>query len=184
MKKFLLSITVLAVLLVGSCKKLKSLADIQFGVPIKETVDVPGLPGAPTIPGNGLTTSLPPIGSKTNSEEYIRQYNTSSDFITEVKIAEMKLTIEAPSSQTFDIVDSLWLFISAPGLGEQLAAYEYNIPNGTQVINMDIVDMNIKDYFLQDSIYFRLQGHFYSAPDSTTRLTIETKFDAVANPLN
>lgn len=185
MKKFLLSITVLAVLFAGSCKKLKSLADIQFGVPYKETVDIPELPDVPAvIPPGGVTASIPPIGTATNSEEYIRQYNTSSDFIIEAKLSEMQLVIEQPATQNFDDIDSLWLYISATGLDEVLAAFKYDIPDGVQTVNMDVQDLNLKDYFLQDYIYLRLQGHFYEVPDSTTRLTITTKFDVVANPLN
>lgn len=171
-------------LAISACtKKLEDLIEVKFSVPHTKQVNVQGLPGNPPIPSQGLTTSIPPIGVETKSEEYIRQYNTSSDLVTEAKLSELKLDIISPATQTFDMVDSLWLFVSATGLPETQAAYYFNIPKGLRTLNMITSDENLKDYFLRDSMFFRLQGHFYNAPDSATVFSISTKFDAVAKPL-
>ncbi|MBW7912447.1 MAG: hypothetical protein H3C54_01790 [Taibaiella sp.] len=173
-----------ALLVLSACtKKLEDLVEVKFSVPHTKQVNVQGLPGNPPIPSQGLTTSIPAIGVETKSEEYIKQYNTSSELITEAQLSEMKLEINTPSSQTFDMVDSLWLFVSATGLPEVQAAYYFDIPKGLRALDMITSDENLKDYFLRDSMYFRLQGHFYTAPDSATVFTITTKFDAVAKPL-
>ncbi len=173
-----------ALLALSSCtRKLEDIVQVKFSVPHTKQVNVQGLPGNPPVPPQGLTTSIPAIGVETKSEEYIKQYNTSSELITEAKLSEMKLEINAPASQTFDMVDSLWLFVSATGLPEVQAAYYFDIPKGLRALNMITSGENLKDYFLRDSMYFRLQGHFYTAPDSATVFTISTKFDAVAKPL-
>lgn len=173
-----------ALLALSACtKKLEDLLEVKFSVPHTKQVNVQGLPGNPPIPSMGLTTSIPPIGVETKSEEYIKEYNTSSELISEAKLTEMKLEINAPASQDFDMVDSLWLFVSATGLPEVQAAYYFDIPKGVRTLDMTTSDQNLKDYFLRDSMYFRLQGHFYEAPDSATVFTITTKFDAVAKPL-
>lgn len=173
-----------AVLALSACtRKLEDIIQVKFSVPHTKQVNVQGLPGNPPIPPQGLTTSIPAIGVETKSEQYIKEYNTSSELVTEAKLSELKLAIDAPASQTFDMVDSLWLFVSASGLPEIQAAHYFNIPKGLRTLDMTTSDVNLKDYFLRDSMYFRLQGHFYNAPDSATVFTITTKFDAVAKPL-
>lgn len=180
-KAFVLLVIVISAL---SCKKLKSLADIKFSVPNTQTVSAPGLPGSPFIPPTGLTTSLPAIGVESKSEEYIKKYNASSTLITSVKLGQLKMELAEPQSQTFDILDSIWVYMTAPGQSELLAAHYYNVPKGVRTLDLVTSDANIKEYFLQDSVYFRIQGHFYKAPDSTTTFTVTSRFDAVANPLN
>lgn len=182
MKKVL--IVALALVGLASCDKLKSIADIRFSVPYSERVEVDGLPGSPIILPQGLTASVPPIAVETKSEEYIKQYNTSSTLISEVKLGELKLEINEPATQNFDIMDSVWLFVSASGLPEIQAAHYFDIPKGTRTLDMITTGENLKEYFLQDSMYFRIQGHFYKAPDSASVFTISTRFDAIANPLN
>lgn len=182
MKRTLIAIVALSVVTVLGCKKLKSVADIKFGIPYKETVDIQGFQNPGTFPSQGLTLPLPQIALATNSAEALKEYNTSADLVTSVKLGLMKLTMESAGGN-FDLVDSLKMYITAPGLSEELAAFEYGIPKGTKTIDMDVVDLNVKEYFLKDSIYLKLVGHFYSAPEENTKLTIETRFDAVANPL-
>lgn len=186
MKRIIVPLVSLSVLFLASCDKLKELANINFSVDYKETTDVPGLPNSPVIPPNqGLTESIPRIGAATNSEETIKEYNTSSELIKEVKLGKLDLILEAPTTQTFNIVDSIWVYISSTstGQGEQRVAYKFDIPNDAKQVSLNVEDLNLKDYFLQDSMYFRLQGHFKTAPDSATRLTLDTRFDVLANPL-
>jgi len=181
MKKLI--VAAFALLIVTSCKKLTDLANIKFVIPYSKTVAVPGLPGNPFIPPTGLTTSIPTIAVESKSEEYIKKYNTSSELITKVIFTELKLEITEPATQNFDLVDSIWLFVSASGLPEVQSAHYFNVPKGTRTIDMVTSDVNMKEYFLKDSMYFRLQGHFHNAPDSASVFTISSKFDVTANPL-
>lgn len=180
------SILVLAVaLLLASCEKLKDLVDINFSVPHTETVTVDGLPDDPVVPPVvGLRASIPPIAVATMSEENIKKNNTSSKLVTEVKLGQLKLDIQQPGSQTFDIADSLWLYMSADGLPEILAAHYFDIPKGIRSLDMNTSDENLKDYFLKDTVYIKMEGRFYQAPDSGSIFSISTRFDVLANPLN
>lgn len=183
MKKAFILLTGLITL--AACKKLTSLADINFSVPVTKTFSVEGLPNSPYIPpGNGLTASIPAIPVATQSQDYIGKNNTSSNLVKEVKLGELKLDIDEPLTQTFDLVDSIWLYLSANGLQEILVAHKYDIPKGVRTISLNTSEDNIKDYFLKDTVSFRMQGHFYNAPDSATQLTLSLKFNAVANPLS
>lgn len=174
---------ILVTLVLASCSNFNKVLEVRFSVADNRQVNVQGLPGNPPIPPQGLTTSIPPIAVETKSEEYIREHNTSSELVTFVTLGEIKLEMKEPSSQTFDIVDSLWMFVSAPGLPEIKAAHYFGVPKNQRVLTMETSKENLKDYFLKDSMYFRLQGHFYNAPDSATIFTISSRFDVTANPL-
>lgn len=167
-----------------SCKKLKSLADVKFSVPYSQSVDVPGLPGNPPVPpATGLRASIPTIPVATMSEENIKKYNTSSELIKSVVFTQLKLEVTKPDFQTLDMVDSLWLYVSAAGLPEMLASHAYNIPKGIRVLDLQTNDANIKEYFLKDTMFFRVEGHFNAAPDSASVFIFSSAFDVVANPL-
>lgn len=175
----------LAVLFLTACEKVKSLADIKFSVPNTQTFTVDGLSGNPNIPvDTGLKASIPTITIPTNSEEYIKQYNTSSALITEVKLGELKLEALEPSTQNFDMVDSLWLYVSADGLPEILAASYFDIPKGLRTLELETTDENVKEYFLKENMSFKIEGFFRSAPDSGSVFSLISRFDVVANPLN
>lgn len=174
----------MAVIGLTACKKLTSLADIQFNVPYTDTVEVNGLEGNPVVPSvGGIRASIPPIAVPTNSEENIRKSNTSAELIKEVKIGELSMSILQPGTLTFDIVDSIWLYMRASGLPDVLAAYSYDVPQGLRTLDLTTSDENIRDYFLKDTVFFRIEGRFYNAPDSNSVFSITTRFDAVANPL-
>lgn len=196
MKKIILSSAGLIMLSAAlfttqSCKKtvqqtIEDIGDIEFSVPISETAELKAedLPQLPQLPPEGLTIALPPIATATNVEQNLKEYNTSEALVEEVKLKQFDLTMKAPPTQNFDIVDSLWMYISAPGLDQKLAAYKFDIPKGQKQVMFDLVDVELKDYFVKDSIYVTLKGHFYEAPQNGTVLQVDARFDARANPLN
>lgn len=175
-------ITLLVIL--ASCKKLTSLADIKFSIPIEQSANVDGLPNNPLIPPtNGLKASIPAIPVATNIKEYSSDNNTNTELIRHIYIGSLSLEVNEPQSQTLDLVDSIWVHLSAPNLPEILAAHKFGIENGVKFVDLETTEEDIRNYFLADTIYFRVEGHFYNAPDSASKFTIKGKFDAIANPL-
>ncbi|MCB9046980.1 MAG: hypothetical protein H6550_12680 [Chitinophagales bacterium] len=182
MKKVIL--VALSVFILASCKKLEDLIKVNFVVPYSKTVAVTGLQDNPVIPPVvGLRASIPPIGVATNSTETMSNYNTSGDLVKSVVFSYLNVDVNEPSSQTLDMVDSLWLYVSASGLPEVLVSHYYDIPRGIRSLELETTDDNMKEYFLRDSMYFRIEGHFYNAPDTASVFTFTSKFDVVANPL-
>jgi len=177
-------VVALGICALASCKKIIDLANIDFTVPVSKTIAVDGLEGNPVIPGGtGIRASMPTVAVETKSEEYIRNYNTSSELITSVVFSKLKIDVNEPSSQNLDMADSIWLYVSASGLPEVLASHYYGIPKGIRTLELSTSEQNIKDYFLQDSMYFRVEGRFYKAPDSASVFTFTSQFDVTANPL-
>lgn len=186
MKKILLF--VLAIGLMTGCKKIsekiKSLADIYTTIDYSEQVQVPGLPDHPFVPPQGLNVSLLPYKIKTNATQHLKENNTSPEFVQKVTLKSFDIQMLQPSSQNFDLVDSIWLYVGGNGLEERLAAYKFDIPKGIRTLELESTGFDMKDYFLQDSLTFKLQGHFYNEPDSTTVFEYRTAFEVVANLLD
>lgn len=179
-----LAIVVAGLLIAASCKKLVSLADIKFSVPLSQKANVDGLPNSPFVPPNeGLKASIPAIPVATEYEKNLKENNTNADLIKHVYLGALNLRVDEPQSQTFNLVDSIWLHMSAKGMPEILAAHKFGIPKDIRYLELETTDEDIRNYFVQDTVYFRLEGRFYNAPDSASVFTVGGKFDVVANPL-
>ena len=64
MKK--IGVLVLLAIAAISCKKLKTLANINVNLPYSNTVDVPGIPGGlPVAPPGGISADLPRYATAT-----------------------------------------------------------------------------------------------------------------------
>jgi hypothetical protein len=77
------------------------------------------------------------------------------------------------------------LYISAPLLPQVLVAYDYGIPKGQTTLNFVTVgDLDLKNYFLADTMYLSMRTHINAVPESGTQLNIATTFHMTANPLD
>lgn len=180
-----------AILLIAffvSCNKVKQLANISVNIPYSTSLTIPQVEGDPAglpLPMGGLDLPLPAIAVPTNSAQYLSQYHTSADKIVSVGLKEMDIDINAPEGQTFDFLDNVQLYISTRSLPEVLVASASNIPKGLTVLNLNTVEsVNLKDYFIQDTIIFRMAAHVNAIPASGTNLGINSTFHLTANPLD
>jgi hypothetical protein len=184
-------ITVLAGLLffvfAMACNKVRQLANINVDIPYSTTINIPGTAvdaGLP-FPPQGISLPFPAFPIATNSKQQLAQNNTIAEKVIEADLKTLSLTIVSPPDLTFDFVDSVRLYISAKNLPEQLVAYEYNIPKGLHTLNLTTnTNVNLKDYFLQDTMYFRFYTHINSLPPKTDgQLNVAAVMHVLANPL-
>lgn len=183
MKKLIIGLAALT-LAVAGCDKVKDLAEINQDIPYHEEVEVPfGLGGGQPLP-TGIPVSLPSYAFATNYQSYLNQYNTSSDKVIHAKLKSLSMRITTPPSQNFDFLDTVRVYVSANGLPEKLAAYKYPVPKSVQLVDMDIVDQNLKEYFLRDSMYVKITGYANALPAGGTKMDLAVKFNLKANPLN
>ena len=99
-------------------------------------------------------------------------------------LSNINMQIIAPPDQYFDFLDTIQLYISTETQPEVLVAYQYNIPKWMKQISLVIVpNVNLKNYFVQDSITVRLNAHINAIPASGTEVQLSGKFSVTANPL-
>lgn len=186
MKKILLGVAVAAVALNTSCKKVKDLANISVDIPYTQQITVPPVDGYTfgfPLPAGGASLPFPAFAVPTNSKSYLDQYHTSSSKVIKVGVKSLAIEMVSPSTQNFDFIDTVQLYISAPTQPEVLVAYQYNVPHGQTTLTLTTSDVNLKDYFLQDTMYFRTNMHVNAVPAPGAQMNIKTVFNLVANPL-
>lgn len=184
MKRLILLLCLLLVLPMSACRKIRDLANIDINIPYSTEVTLPvfydeGMP----IPFGGFSGTIGPIALQTNSQEYMAQYHTRADMIRYVRLAQLSVKVLAPVGETVDFFDTVRVYISAPGQPEFLAAYHYGPPAASDSIALTCSEENLKNYFLSDVIYVKMNGHFNRVPAPGTRVGIYSVFNMVANPL-
>ena len=188
MKKILLVGLVALTGIAAGCKKIKQLANIDVTIPYSQQVSVPQVAGDTAgvpLPPGGVSLPFPAFPVVTNSQQYIAQYKTSTGKIVSFGLGSMVIDILSPASQNFNFLDSIQIFISANNQPEVLVAYQYAVPKGATMLNLYAVpNVNLKNYFIQDTMYFRVSSHINAVPASGTQLNIVSAFNLVANPLD
>lgn len=186
MRKSYLILAIVAIASVG-CQKIISLANISKDFTYAKTVDVPAIKELPEdigpLPEGGMTAYSPLMPLATNSEEQVSQSGSAINLVKEVKLKQMSVAISKPAGQTFDFMDTVRLFISAPGLEEKLVAFKYGVPKGQQKLDLDCEAINLREYFIQDTMYVRFGGHFNAVPATESQLELNSTFNMLANPL-
>ena len=188
MKKHILFAAIALSAFLTGCDKTTLLTEINVDIPYSSEFNMPQVSGYTAgvpLPAGGLKLNIPAVGFATNAQTYISANKTSADKINKVDLKSLNLRIVLPSGSNFNFVDSVWIYISAKSQPEQLVAYKYGVEKGQSAIDMyTLTDVNLKNYFIQDSISFRLSTHINATPDSTNKFGIGTIFHMNANPLN
>lgn len=167
----------------GGGGSITNLADIDFTIEYENSFDFKDVPTNITIPPGGITFPFPPYEEQTNSKQYLEQYNISESKLKTVKMEEFEAIIQQPANQTFDFMEWIEIYVSAPGLDEQLAVEKKPIPKGIKSFKFDSKNVELKDYFLKETMSYRIVAHFNAAPDSTTVILLKPKIRVIANPL-
>jgi hypothetical protein len=170
-----------------ACNGIKNLANINIDIPYSSQVSVPDVPGYTTgipLPTVGLDLPSVTVGFATNSQTYLSQYGTAANMVVSVTLKGMNIQIQSPPGQNFDFLDNIQIYMSAKGQPEVLAVSQSSIPKGTTTMVLTPnQELNLKNYFVQDTIYMRLAGHINALPAAGEQLNINSVFHLVANPL-
>jgi hypothetical protein len=145
----LLSLLFLFVLLFNSCKKLNSLT--QFNLSFTETIIIPASTGI-NLPFNILTPDI-----QSNSEASFEIHDTRKDLIESIKMIQMNLVLKSPSSENFNFLKSIELFMDADGLNEVKIASKLNMSNdNVQTVTLDVTNSELKEYIKKDKFSLRV----------------------------
>lgn len=188
MKKMILIALTGAIGILAGCSKVKQLANISVDIPYTSQVNVPDVPGYTTgvaLPAGGIELPSVTVPFATNSQTYLSQYGTAANLVTNVYLKSLSMQIQSPPNQNFDFLDNIQVYMSTKTLPEVLVASQNSIPAGSTTLNLSTnTDVNLKTYFVQDTIYLRLAAHINAVPVAGEELNINSVLHLTANPLN
>lgn len=178
-----LSITVLALVIsLVACKKLQKAFELTITVPYDDAAFVKGLPGDPHVPPSGLKESLGLVKIPTNSQEIVEDNETALSLIKEVKVSELGVQMLLPLAQDWSIMDSVWIYVSANGVPEQLAAYNFAMPSDTtRNITLTPTDADLLDVFIKDTMVVRIEAFFVKDVARESKIKFDMKFKVKAD---
>jgi len=160
---------ILLFLLFVSCDKLHELTqfemDYDTSVTINSTVGI-------NIPFNIYTPEIP-----TNSSSVFEVNNTRKDLIEEIKLKKLSLLITFPEDQNFNFLNSIEVYISTNSLDEVKIAWAEDIPNDEiKEINLNVNEIDLKDYIKSDSIIMRTKTITDRLISTDTEVDIHSTF--------
>lgn len=166
MSKYI-SIIVLAVLFVG-CSKLDELT--KFNIDYETQATIPSTVGI-NLPFDVLTPE-----TETNSSSTFESNDTRKDLIEEIKLTKIQLEIVTPSDADFSFLESIEVFISAEGLSEILIASKIDVPVGISLLDLDVTDVDLKEYIKKDKYTLRLNTITDEAISQDHQIDIKSTF--------
>ncbi|MBT9392024.1 hypothetical protein KLP40_02505 [Hymenobacter sp. NST-14] len=147
MKKILfLAPLLVALALLGSCKKILDL--LEFNVEDSQTIVIPK-----TIPF-GQFFPLSPVAVPSSSQSTYAKNGTSADYVQDVTLEKLDLTITSPTGQNFDFLKRIEIYIStdARGSDKVLLASLNPVPTGVTSISLTPANQKL-DLFLRADSY-------------------------------
>lgn len=146
MRNIILFLTILFT--ISSCDKVDELT--KFDLEYKSKVVVPGATGI-NLPFDMLTPEM-----ETNSESQFEVNDTRKDLIEEIKLTKLQLVITAPTNADFNFLKTIEVYISAEGLEEIKIAEEEVAENMGSTLDVDVLDIDLKEYIKKDEFNLRL----------------------------
>jgi hypothetical protein len=132
----------------GGCKKILNL--LSFTVSDSSSFTVPGTPFVPP----GVSLSIPGVSVPTTAQSTYKNNNTSADYVQDVTLDRLTLTVTNPSTQNFDFLKSISIYIAtdAAGSNKVLLASLPNVPTGQTTISLNPTGSKL-DMYLKSSSY-------------------------------
>lgn len=152
--KGLLGIVAASTMLLAGFACTKKQIDTFTTVGFNYTYDV-AVP-ASTIAASQQTTTVDYITPEidTKSAELIKDAKSTADLISEIKMTRLAVTC-IDGNANLDYVNTIKIYIKSANNAELLLMEKANIPAGAYTVNMDLKDVNIKNYIFEDKIQFR-----------------------------
>lgn len=165
-----------------SCKKILNLLTFQ----INDSTTFQ-LPATAPLPGGvaGPVLTLPGITVNSTASNTYQNNNTAADYVQDVTLDRLALTITDPAGQNFDFVKSISISIStdANGAGKLLLASLSPVPTGQTTIELKPADQKL-DVFLRGGTYY-----LFTTVEMTqlglrqaTTVRADSRFNVKANP--
>lgn len=166
MRSFLLILTILFA--ITACDKLDDLT--KFDLEYKSKIVIPASAGI-DLPFDVLTPDM-----ETDSESQFEVNDTRKDLIEEIKLTELQMVITSPTEADFSFLNSIEVYISAEGLDEIKIAEEEVDENAGSILDVDVLDVDLKEYIKKDEFNLRLNTVTDEAIGSDHEIDVNSTF--------
>jgi hypothetical protein len=178
MKKSFVILTLLLPCLIA-CKKIKDAAVISFNITNSSQFSIP----ATAIIGDTVNLdSLPPVS--TTSKVSFENNKTAADHIENITLKKLTLSIDQPSTQTFDFITAIEIYISTDSLPKVEIAYLEDVPLGVSSIDLNTTDVKLDEYIKKDSYDMTVTVKIRETTNQQTNITANMTFGVTAKLLN
>jgi hypothetical protein len=168
-----LSLLLLAVI---SCQKLVNLLNFK----ISDSTNF-------TLPATGLVMNtalaLPGIAVSSNSSSTYAGNNTTADYVQDVTLDKLTLTTTDPSTQTFDFLKSISLYIAtdAAGSDKVLLASLSPVPTGQTTISLTPSGNKLDKYLRSGNYTLFTTAELAKPLPQDTKVRADSQFNVKAN---
>lgn len=136
------------------------------------------------FPLNNDVVSLP-MDVTTNSEDEFRNNNTRAEFVKDVTLKSLTLTISDPPGENFSFLKSVYIYVSMPdGSDEIQLAYREDIPDTIgNTIELYSKNEKLDKYIKASSFKIRTKTVFDKSYTKEMTVRADMKFKVVADPI-
>lgn len=176
MKKILFLLPALLMLSVlTSCDKIDKL--LTFYIEDSQSVKI-----ASSFP-LGQLVPLTPIAVTTRSDEKFKNENTSANLVKDVKLDRLTLAITDPSSENFDFLQSINIYISTDQNDKVLLASADNIPTGVNTVQLTPTSQKLDKYVKASSYTLSTEAKIRKPISRDITIRTDSRFKVTADPL-
>lgn len=139
-----------------------------------------------TVPSNSplnLPIELATPDVTTNSNQTFANNNTEASLVKDVKLQELKLTIQTPTGKTFSFLKSIEVYISTNSSNEILLASLADVPATATSISLTPTQQKLDVYAKSSSYKLRTSIVTREALTQSVEMKADLKFRVTAAPL-
>ena len=172
-----LAFAFIALLALGvSCQKIAGL--LSFTVSDSSSVTIPA-----SGPVAGAVLSLPSMSVNSTSQSTYQSNNTSAQYVQDVTLDKLTMTTTNPSTQTFDFLKSISIYIAtdATGSDKVLLASLNPVPTGQTSITLNPAGNTLDKYLKSSSYTLITQAEIAKGLTQSTDVRVDSRFNVHAN---
>lgn len=171
-----LALFLLPLLLLGgtSCKKLAELLTFKVNDSSSFTIPATGLVA-------GTVLSIPGVTVGSTSQSTFKNNGTSADYVQDVTLTQLTLTTTNPSTQNFDFLKSVSIYIAdANGNNKVLLASLNPVPTGQTTISLTPSGNKLDTYIKAGSYQLSTQAEVAKPLAQNTDVRVDSQFSVTA----
>lgn len=174
MKSKFIALTLFLSLFLTSCDAVDDLLTFtisnETSIKIKSTSPI-------NLPSEIITPDV-----TTNSSAEFQNNKTKASLVKDVKLRSLKLSITDPSDKTFTFLKSIHLYISTTDSDEIELAYQDNINNSMNTLDLICTDKKLDQYIKADKYKIRTQVTIKETLTKDVTVKADMKFKVTADP--